>query len=381
MITGKRLLYLSLKTKTIYMDIRRSLFFAYGAFGVLLFLLIMIHLVGTPHNGTYYYLEGTDLVIKAITNADHSAQISFFHKGTDPTSLSNSITITPDDSESLIIVDPSNTNVVYVDSGISIDSFSDIEILHCDVEEFKDNADALKYWYSPEGHYLSTGSFDSSYDYDIRPVPSRIIEKNQSRQSNHHHIAFVFLYAVILMALYEWVTKLREQHRVKTAEKMVPKQMESIPENENVVYVRGIELSVLSDALSSFMLDSELEKVYSNVYKLGQYYVITTKLSFPHFASLVNYLRYCNEKKRYQVVGWYHMGRLNSSGPYACFSDNNLMLYIPDSDVDYDFVYIVTQDNRHYKSDLGEGGIISNIYSGTRSYESQEEFFNRINTL
>lgn len=361
-----------------YMDKRKVLSIVIGAVLAPSVLLFIVLIFGITDKSSFYLLEGTDLVIHAKANSDNSATISFFHRDSNPNHSANQVTIKSDKWQSLIVVDPSNTNIVYVESDISIESSSDIDIVHYDSEIIFSNTDALKYWYDTEERVLYTGSFNSSYEYIIKPLASREVSNRKRLNLDPLFIVVIFLLAGLWMALQELINKRREKNSRKNVKMLNPKQMGQIPVNEDIVYVKDIELSVLSEALSIFKTDTGLDRVYSNVYKYGRYYVITTKLDYDRFTILVNDLRYCNEKKKYQVVGWFKMNSSKSSSLCDRFCNETLMFYIPESDVEYDNVYILTQDGRHYKQDFSVGGTLTSIPSETRQYESQEEFHKKI---
>lgn len=70
------------------------------------------------------------------------------------------------------------------------------------------------------------------------------------------------------------------------------------------------------------------------------------------FARLVNYLSYCQFKKKYFVTGWYEMSENIHDKKGYCLSGKMLMLYIPPTDLEEDVVYLVTKDGHHFKQKL-----------------------------
>ena len=68
------------------------------------------------------------------------------------------------------------------------------------------------------------------------------------------------------------------------------------------------------------------------------------------FCYWVNYLAYSNEGKKYNnnITGWYEV-----SANAKLFPSQILMLYVPETDTEYDNVYVTTKDNLCYKQEFG----------------------------
>lgn len=78
------------------------------------------------------------------------------------------------------------------------------------------------------------------------------------------------------------------------------------------------------------------------------------------FCYWVNYLAYSNESKKYNnnITGWYEV-----SANAKLFPSQILMLYVPETDTEYDNVYVTTKDNLCYKQEFaGDSSLIPQEY-------------------
>lgn len=149
----------------------------------------------------FYYMEGTDLVIRAQNGADHSARLSIFRKGTDPYDESNTITVYPEFRRSRIAVRPTSTDTLFVEPGIMVDSSSDIVILQAEKETIDSMEGALTYWYSPSAHLLETGAIGMSYSYKIEPVPPAVITGGPSAEMGAWFMRIYYLFLIAFLSV------------------------------------------------------------------------------------------------------------------------------------------------------------------------------------
>lgn len=85
----------------------------------------------------------------------------------------------------------------------------------------------------------------------------------------------------------------------------------------------------------------------------------TFLISFPNsttydlFCYWVNYFVYSNREKRYNnhVTGWYEVGA-NAKGMWTPFANQKWMLYVPETDTEYDNVYVTTESGVCYKQEF-----------------------------
>lgn len=159
------------------------------------------HTGRTDVRSRFYYMEGTDLVIRAHDSSGHTARISIFRKGADPYDDSNTITIYPESWRSRIAVRPSSTDTLFVEPGIMVESSSDLAILPADKETIDTMEGALTYWYGTDTHTLFTGSIGMSYTYMIDQVPLYVITGAPTAEVGVWFIRLFFLGIMAFLAV------------------------------------------------------------------------------------------------------------------------------------------------------------------------------------
>lgn len=83
------------------------------------------------------------------------------------------------------------------------------------------------------------------------------------------------------------------------------------------------------------------------------------------FCYWVNYLVYSNERKKYNnnITGWFEV-----SANAKLFQNQILMVYVPETDTEYDNVYFTTKDNLCYKQEFGGGASLKQQKNVYRKY-------------
>ena len=83
------------------------------------------------------------------------------------------------------------------------------------------------------------------------------------------------------------------------------------------------------------------------------------------FCYWVNYMVYSDKGKKYNnnITGWYEV-----SANAKLFPNQILMVYVPESDTEYDNVYFTTKDNICYKQEFGGGTFIKQQKNVYRKY-------------
>ena len=75
--------------------------------------------------------------------------------------------------------------------------------------------------------------------------------------------------------------------------------------------------------------------------------------TYDQFCYWVNYMVYSNKDKKYNnnITGWYEVPA-NAKGVWQQFANQRLMFFIPETDTEYDNVYVMTKDNICYKQEF-----------------------------
>ena len=109
----------------------------------------------------------------------------------------------------------------------------------------------------------------------------------------------------------------------------------------------------LRDAINAFieMYEEDMSKNFAapEIKKgdEGFFLVFEPTLDYRGFCFWVNYLIYSDKNKRHNndIIGWYEVGNANNNHP---LSNKMLMLFIPESDNEFDNVYLVDDSNKCY---------------------------------
>ena len=128
---------------------------------------------------------------------------------------------------------------------------------------------------------------------------------------------------------------------------------ESVPHGQRVVLAKNMTENELSNAINTFLEiyneDGNNNYVAPEIKKgdEGFFLLFEPTLDYRGFCFWVNYLIYSDKNKRHNndIIGWYEVGNANNNHP---FSNKMLMLFIPESDNEFDNVYLVDDSNKCY---------------------------------
>lgn len=161
-----------------------------------------------------------------------------------------------------------------------------------------------------------------------------------------------FCYILIVVAagflFWQIVVKLFRQ-AVKESE-----TEELAPCGRRIIRVKSMSHQKLDEAFRELkkMYDSDGEFITPEVVWDGDSptLIFTKPVDFWMFCWWVNYLVYSEKGTRYDAVGWYEAQEFKKINGQDCPLDGKtLMMFVPDTDEEYDNVYITIPDNRCYK--------------------------------
>jgi hypothetical protein len=134
-------------------------------------------------------------------------------------------------------------------------------------------------------------------------------------------------------------------------------------ENDKIIVVKNLKLDYLKKAIEQYcnMANQQQFTALPRLLILKNQFVILFPydIGFDQFCYFVNYLKYAHElslKPDYkpEIKAW-----CTTKSGFIWMTDEivnkNVMIYIPDSDKEYDNVYLTTQDNFGYKMGFAMG--------------------------
>ena len=154
--------------------------------------------------------------------------------------------------------------------------------------------------------------------------------------------------------------KTESENRIRPVDSSSPVQK---IDNDKMIIVRNIAINYLKTAIEQFCNIYNKQKVLAKP-RLGvleNQYLITFPydIDFEHFCYFINYVKYANElslKPDYkpEIIAWCSTKK-GDSWMTDQLLNKRVMLYIPESDKDYDNVYLTTEYNLGYKMVFAQG--------------------------
>ena len=135
---------------------------------------------------------------------------------------------------------------------------------------------------------------------------------------------------------------------------------EDAPSCNSVILVQNMSKDEIIDVIESFNKmseenDDEHEDYIPEIESSNNDFLLIfdRNINFKSFCFWVNYFVYSDRNKRHNtdITGWYAVGNTNNNHPLA---NNVLMLFIPESDNEFDNVYFVDRFNNCYKQEFRE---------------------------
>jgi hypothetical protein len=126
--------------------------------------------------------------------------------------------------------------------------------------------------------------------------------------------------------------------------------------NDKIIVIRNVKLDYLKKAIKQFCnnYNQEILRVFPKLILLENQFVITFQndIEFMYFCYFVNYLKYPTGFSKYEfnpyIRAWCKTNN-NDAWMTEEIVNKNVMIYIPDSDDEYDNVFLTTEDNLGYK--------------------------------
>lgn len=157
--------------------------------------------------------------------------------------------------------------------------------------------------------------------------------------------------ALIALLLYYWPFSKKQENALDNIE-------EEAPNSYSLILVLNMSENEINDAIESFNKmgkeeDENFEYYTPEIKNYGKDYLLlfAPTINYRNFCFWVNYLVYSNKNKRHNndITGWYEVRNTSNNHP---LSNKILMLFIPESDKEYDNVYLVDNFNNCYKQEF-----------------------------
>jgi hypothetical protein len=144
--------------------------------------------------------------------------------------------------------------------------------------------------------------------------------------------------------------------------------------------MKGTEVSAAIDdfielsAKNGNIIDRPVVRKQEN----GAFFIcLPDSTTYDQFCYWVNYLVYSNADKRYNnnITGWYEVAS-GAKGVWEAFAGQRLMVYVPETDTEYDNVYLTTQSNACYKQEFARRACLiqqSNIHRDYSDIPTENE--------
>lgn len=171
--------------------------------------------------------------------------------------------------------------------------------------------------------------------------------------SNFNPVTLIIGAVVILLFLICALSCKRIIKKIMAHKNTIEHIEESVPHGQRVVLAKNMTENELSNAINTFLEiyneDGNNNYVAPEIKKgdEGFFLLFEPTLDYRGFCFWVNYLIYSDKNKRHNndIIGWYEVGNANNNHP---LSNKMLMLFIPESDKEFDNVYLVDDSNKCY---------------------------------
>ncbi|MBR5029960.1 MAG: hypothetical protein IKX63_02505 [Muribaculaceae bacterium] len=133
---------------------------------------------------------------------------------------------------------------------------------------------------------------------------------------------------------------------------------EERPGSYSLILVQNMTEKEIVDAIESYNTmgkeeDENFEYYMPEIKNYGNDFLLlfAPTINYRDFCFWVNYLVYSDKNKRHNndITGWYEMGNTTNEHP---LSNKMLMMFIPESDKEFDNVYLVDNFNNCYKQEF-----------------------------
>ena len=197
----------------------------------------------------------------------------------------------------------------------------------------------------------------------------------------------IIIIAIVLIAVFLLLTsrnKKGESPLTNTKPEKITKPTNQI-NNDKLIIVKTVNLDLLKQAIKSFCKSYNQESFIAlpRLTILNDIYIVTFPydIDFERFCYFINYLKYPIDinLKEYKpgIVAWC---TTKSQDIWMTdeIANKQVMLYIPDSDKEYDNVYLTTQDNIGFKMGFALGKAHKKLDQPILLYRNPEYKLNEI---
>lgn len=171
-------------------------------------------------------------------------------------------------------------------------------------------------------------------------------------------IVFIII-AIIVVAIFIFLTERGNKKSAtnRPSDDLFPKQKR---ENDKIIIIKGISVETANEIIIDFC-NTYNQKKFVAIPKLlvfddCQAVLFPYDIDFEYFCYFVNHIRYGRGSSfpKTEVTGW----TITKEGDGWMTNEilgKQVMLYIPDSDTEYDNVYLTTEDNLCFKMGFAYG--------------------------
>lgn len=171
----------------------------------------------------------------------------------------------------------------------------------------------------------------------------------------------IFIIIAVIVAIFALLSCVRVQKKEQQVTMMNCLLKDETPNGKRVIMTKHMNRTEIENAIVAFIKLNEKNgspiarptvKPKDNDTFLIYFPNSTT---YDLFCYWVNYFVYSNREKRYNnhVTGWYEVGA-EAKGVWTPFANQTWMLYIPETDTEYDNVYITTESGACYKQEFSK---------------------------
>lgn len=245
--------------------------------------------------------------------------------------------------------------IIYVDTQFEFIPYVDTSIIHF-ANDFFNQSDINKVSYFLFDSNTTNLFLTDNKGHILREISNtsgvaRVLDYLHRKQKM---LIFLFIGLIILFFAFSYYA---DKHTVLTSylnEEQIPIPRELQPSGLKLIKVEGIFIKDVCHIIEEYNNESVTKIREPRITNSGKYVIIKLPEStdFSTFAQLINYIKYSNKRTKYNVIGWYKMGDNLSDSTSIILSNKQLMLYIPDEDIEYDNVFIVTENGIHLKFDF-----------------------------
>ena len=185
----------------------------------------------------------------------------------------------------------------------------------------------------------------------------------------------IFIIIAVIVAIFALFFCVRTQMKKQQSTTMYSLLEDETPNGKRVIMTKEMNRANIENAIVGFIKLNEENGSFVARPTVKPKDNDTFLIYFPNsttydlFCYWVNYFVYSNREKRYNnhVTGWYEVGA-EVKGVWTPFANQTWMLYIPETDTEYDNVYITTESGACYKQEFSQKALLIQQNTVYRDY-------------